>query len=174
MLKSDSLKSYIRFQPILPNFFRSWITAWKKERHYTSGLNSWFVHDSNSLGFILDHELLRFASSPSGGSTTILLLLCSIPSGNVSVGFVVNHKRKSLWDFLNGSLSSNLSSVGNHFLSKWQFWRNTQDPFTIAVLSASSAFSSDPCPSDSSNRLMSNSSFLLTISARGSAPGDRI
>lgn len=129
------------------------------------------MHDSKSLTFILDHVERKFASSPSGGSTTILLDLCKMPSGNYGVGLVVNQSLKSLCALRISSLSSKTSSLGNHFLSKWQFCRNTHVPLTIAVLIASSAFSSDPCPSDSSNMFTSSSSFLPMMSALGSAPG---
>lgn len=147
------------------------MTAWKKERQYTSGLNSGLIHDSNSFWFILDQDERRLASRPSGGSITILFDLCSMPSGNESVGFVVSHNLKSLCAFLTWSDSKRRSSTGSHFFSRWQFCSNTQVPFIIAVLIASSAFSSDPWPKDSSNRFISCSSFLPTMSARGSAPG---
>lgn len=114
------------------------------------------------------------ASRPSGGSSTRLLDLCRMPSGNTSVGFVVSHRRKSLCAFFTWSESSSRSRDGSHAFSKWQFCRNTHVPFTTAVLIACSAFSSEPWPRDSSNMLISRSSFLLTMSERGSAPGLRI
>ena len=52
--KSDSLKSYATFQPILPYLRRSCTTAWKNVRQYTTERNAGFAHAASSSSLIFE------------------------------------------------------------------------------------------------------------------------
>jgi hypothetical protein len=54
MRKSDSLKSYGTFQPILPYLRRSCTTAWKNVRQYTTDRKAGFAHAASSSSLIFE------------------------------------------------------------------------------------------------------------------------
>ena len=68
--KSDSLKSYEMFQPILPYFLRSCTTAWKNASTNTSEGNASCGHSRSASAEILKYVLRMFSLRPFGGSVT--------------------------------------------------------------------------------------------------------
>ncbi len=68
--KSDSLKSYETFQPILPYFLRSCTTAWKNASTNTRDEKAEWGHSANAWVEILKYVLRRFSFNPLGGSVT--------------------------------------------------------------------------------------------------------
>lgn len=68
--KSDSLKSYEIFQPILPYFLRSCTTAWKKASTKTRDEKALCGHSIRAVLEILWYVLRKFSFRPLGGSVT--------------------------------------------------------------------------------------------------------
>lgn len=68
--KSDSLKAYVTFQPILPYLRRSWTTAWKKAKTKTSVTKLWWLHSCSAVTGVFWYVLRKFSFRPFGGSVT--------------------------------------------------------------------------------------------------------
>lgn len=68
--KSDSLKSYGTFQPILPYLRLSCTTAWKKASTYTRLRKAGCGHAVMLSLEILEYVALKFSLRPLGGSVT--------------------------------------------------------------------------------------------------------
>lgn len=54
------------------------------------------VHDVRKSSLRVIYDRKRFALIPRGGSTVILLPFCKIITGNIGLGILVSHNRKSL------------------------------------------------------------------------------
>lgn len=117
--KSLSLKSQLTFHPILPNFLRSYMTAWKKETTQIRDLYSGLGHSFSISSVTLVYADLMLAPKPSGGSVTTLIDLCRIPRGNQSVGLVVSQSLNCLSGLVRDSIIA--SSFLSQEVSKWQF-----------------------------------------------------
>ena len=76
---------------------------------------------------------------PRGGSTVILEPFCRIDTGNLGLGMLVSHRRKSRDTLLGSMFSTRRSSVGIQLGAKWQFWKNTHVPRSIADFIIASA-----------------------------------
>lgn len=163
------------FQPIAPNFLRSWTIAWKKENPNSNFLYiSGFVQSSKSLTSIASYVLRIFYLKPLGGSKVIFTEFCRVETGKSLLGILVSHNLKSLW-LLSSKFSTIYSSFGINDVAKWQFMRRTHPPLVAASIIIFSAFLSWPLPSEilSSFFDIFISSANLWKSATGSDPGLR-
>ena len=59
-------------------------------------------------------------------------LFCSMGTGNLGLGMLVSHSLKSLWTFSPSICSTSLSRDGIHEGERWQFWKKTQRPLSMA------------------------------------------
>ena len=72
-------------------------------------------------------------------------LFCSTGTGNFGLGMLVSHSLKSRCTLSPSICSMSLSSVGIQEGERWQFWKKTQRPRSIAscsILSARGPYSS--------------------------------
>merc|ERR1719420_2337107 len=117
--KSDSLKSYGTFHPILPYLRRSCTTAWKNANVYTSGLKRLCGHAASSASSTFEYVCLIFSLSPFGGSVTTFNDICKIERGKLSDGSVVIQSLNSLCGFISSIFSRMPSSfICSHLQSK--------------------------------------------------------
>ena len=112
---------------------------------------------------------------PRGGSTVILLPFCKIITGNFGLGILVSHRRKSLWTCSGSICSTRRSNEGIQLGAKWQFWKKTHKPLSIAFLAIASALGPWPWPNDIDDSFLENfiSSANLSKSTAGSVPTDK-
>mmetsp|Transcript_42517 Transcript_42517/g.49614 ORF Transcript_42517/g.49614 Transcript_42517/m.49614 type:complete len:213 (+) Transcript_42517:564-1202(+) len=174
--KSLSLKSYVRFQPRDPNFFRSWMMAWKQQMLNANFLrSSFFLHDSKNSSLNPRTDPSRLALMPFCGSLVILMLFWSTDTGKYSQGIEVRNSRKSSLWVLSLMASTWLSSSAMNDLYRWQFCSITQAPDCTDSCILARATLSWPWPSEIMYILFSRSSPFtvlakLMIEKVGSAP----
>ena len=174
MRKSVSLKSYDTFHPSLPYLRRSCATAWKNASTYVSGRYPGCGQSLSVRSVIFAYVARMFSFKPFGGSVTTFSDRCKIPSGNLSVGSVVSHKRNSFAGLV--IFSKIFSSVLSHEGNRWQFWSITHSPRALPISSISAAFGPMPCPSamyfSFAPGLYPMRSPSRNTSNAGSAPGE--
>ena len=85
------------------------------------------------------YDLSKLALRPLGGSTVILEEFCRINTGNFSLGMEVSHRRKSRWTLSGSICSTRRSSIGMKLGAKWQFWKKTHLPRSMADFIMASA-----------------------------------
>lgn len=112
------------FQPKGPNFLLSIIRALKKHRLNISLLYyTGFAQDSNSASSSAKYDLSMLLLRPFGGSIVVLTPFCTMETGNLSEGIVVNQilKLES-----SSSISSKIASrIGMKLGARWQFCKTT-------------------------------------------------
>merc|ERR1711924_567812 len=93
--RSVALNSYGTQKPRGPNFLRSWTIECMKHGAYSIGRHSSrFTASSQSCEMKVLYDLRSPAFMPEGGSSVILIAICSRPIGNLGCGSEVIHRRK--------------------------------------------------------------------------------
>lgn len=84
-------------------------------------------------------DFSKLALIPLGGSTVILLPFWSTGTGNLALGMLVSQMRKSRWTTLGSICSTSRSRLGIQEGAKWQFWKKTHCPRSMALRIMASA-----------------------------------
>mmetsp|Transcript_21941 Transcript_21941/g.60905 ORF Transcript_21941/g.60905 Transcript_21941/m.60905 type:complete len:273 (-) Transcript_21941:4321-5139(-) len=99
---------------------------------------------------------------------------CRIAMGNLSLGLLLNHRRKLSWGLAFSKPSMILSSSGSQLVMRWQLARKIQLPSRMPSSMSLVATGACPCPRATekkrSPRPLSSASFLRF--SVGSTPGD--
>ena len=101
MRKSESLKSYFKFQPREPYLRRSLTIPWKKDSPKNSFLNGSGFELARKNSFsafefsICWYVLISDDLIPLGGSLVNFMLLCNMERGKSSLLMEVSHNLKS-------------------------------------------------------------------------------
>jgi len=111
---------------------------------------------------------------PRGGSTVILDEFCRMATGNFGLGKLVSQSRNCGCTLFGSMFSTIRSSVGIQLGARWQFWKKTQVPRSVALRNMASARGPWPWPSEMAASFFPNfiPSANLYKSAAGSVPVD--